>query len=172
MELRGEIIQLNISKGGLPKRPVTAASSFCGRLGLAGDEHAHPTIHGGPEKAILLIAVETLDELAARGYPVYPGAMGENLTTRGLDLRNLRVGDRLRAGTALIEITRPRDPCTQLDVYGPSLKHEIYDDQVRLKDPDSPRWGMSGLYAAVAEEGEVRAGDAIELVRRVGADYR
>jgi MOSC domain-containing protein YiiM len=162
--LRGEIVQLNISKGGLPKRPIAAGICFCGSLGLAGDEHAHPSIHGGPLKAILLIAVETLDELEARGYPVYPGAMGENLTTRGIDLRCLRVGDRLRAGAAELEITRPRGPCTQLDVYGPLLKYEVYDEQVRQQSPESPRWGMSGLYTSVIKEGEVRVGDAIELI--------
>ncbi len=158
----GQIVQLSISDGGLPKHPIPTA--FAGHLGLRGDRHSHPQIHGGPRKAILLIAAEILDELEARGYPVFPGAMGENLTSRGIDIRTLRIGDSLRAGQAVLEITQPRGPCKALDVFGPSLKAEIYDEQVRGKDTSSPRWGMSGLYAAVVEEGEIRIGDTIDRI--------
>jgi MOSC domain-containing protein YiiM len=133
-------------------------------MGLESDGHAHPAIHGGPRKAVLLIASETVEALAARGYPVFYGALGENLTTRGIDIHALRIGDRLRAGGALLEITQPRGPCSQLDVYGPSIKGEIYDQRVKRLDATSPRWGMSGLYASVIEPGEVWPGDAIELV--------
>ena len=163
--MQGTIIQLNVSLGGLPKRAVP--SGFITPLGLEGDAHAHPAIHGGPAKAILLIAAETVEALAARGYPVFFGALGENLTTRGLDLRALRIGDRLKAGGAILEITRPRGPCSQLDVYGESLKTEIYDPQVKALDPRSPRWGMSGLYAAVVEPGPVEAGDIIAVVGKL-----
>jgi MOSC domain-containing protein YiiM len=138
---------------------------FIDTLGLQGDSHGRPSIHGGPRKAILLIAAEIVDELAARGYPVFYGALGENLTTQGIDIRALRVGDRLRAGAAVVlEITQPRGPCTALDVYGASIKDEIYDRRVRLLDAKSARWGMSGLYASVVQPGEVHPGDAIELV--------
>ena len=160
--MQGTIIQINRSPGGLPKRAIP--SGFITPLGLEGDLHAHPEIHGGPNKAILLIAAETVEALARRGYPVFFGALGENLTTRGLDLRSLRIGDRLKAGGATIEITRPRGPCGQLDVYGESLKSEISDPQVRALDPRSPRWGMSGLYASVVEPGPVQAGDIIAVV--------
>lgn len=158
----GTILQINISPGGLPKRPV--AEGFLAALGVEGDRQAHPEIHGGPRKAVLLIAAETVETLAARGYPVYFGALGENLTTRGLALRGLRIGDRLRAGGALVEITQPRGPCTQLDVYGTSIKAEIYDPRVKARDPSSPRWGMSGFYASVIEPGAVRPGDIIAVV--------
>jgi len=137
---------------------------FIDTLGLQGDRHAHPKIHGGPHKAILLIAAEIVDDLTARGYPVFYGALGENLTTRGIDIRVLRVGDRLRAGAAILEITQPRGPCTALDVYGPSIKDEIYDLRVKRLDATSPRWGMSGLYAGVIKPGKVQPGDAIQLL--------
>jgi MOSC domain-containing protein YiiM len=78
-------------------------------------------------QAVLLIAAETIDELKARGYPVFYGALGENLTTRGLDRRQLRIGQQLRAGGAVLEITKVRGPCAALDVYGPAIKQEIYD---------------------------------------------
>jgi MOSC domain-containing protein YiiM len=161
--LLGEVVQINISPGGLPKFPVS--EGLISTFGIEGDVQAHPKIHGGPRKAILLIASEVVDELAARGYPVFYGALGENLTTRGIPIRDLRIGDRLRAGDALLEITQPRGPCTALDAFGESLKTEVYDTRVKALDPESPRWGMSGFYARVIEEGVVRVLDTV-LLRR------
>ena len=130
--MQGTIIQINISPGGLPKRPIPQGR--IGPEGLEGDAHAHPEFHGGLRKAVLLIAAEVVDDLAARGYPVFYGALGENLTMRGLDVRGLRVGDRLRAGSATLEITQLRVPCSQLDVYGDSLKGDLYDARVKAGD--------------------------------------
>jgi MOSC domain-containing protein YiiM len=161
--LLGEVVQINISPGGLPKFPVS--EGLISTFGIEGDVQAHSKIHGGPRKAILLIASEVVDELAARGYPVFYGALGENLTTRGIPIRDLRIGDRLRAGDALLEITQPRGPCTALDAFGESLKTEVYDTRVKALDPESPRWGMSGFYARVIEEGVVRVLDTV-LLRR------
>jgi MOSC domain-containing protein YiiM len=163
--MQGIIVQINVSPGGLPKRPVSGG--FLASLGIAGDDHAHPRIHGGPRKAILLIAAEVVEALAGRGYPVFFGAMGENLTTRGIDVRQLRIGDRLRAGGALLEITQPRGPCPALDIYGETLKHEIYDQQVKALDHTSPRWGMSGFYASVVEPGPACPGDIIAVVAQL-----
>jgi MOSC domain-containing protein YiiM len=159
--LPGTIVQVNISPGGLPKRAV--AGGLITPLGIEGDLHAHPSIHGGPRKAILIIASEIVEELTARGYPLFYGAMGENLTTRGIPIRGLRIGDQLRAGGALLEITQPRGPCTALDVYGESLKTDVYDARVKALDPDSPHWGMSGFYTRVLTPGPVRADDIIEV---------
>ena len=156
------ILQINVSPGGLPKRAISRGIVM--PLGLEGDGHAHPAIHGGPRKAILLIAAETVDELKTRGYPLFYGAMGENLTTGGLDYRELRIGTQLRAGGAVLEITQPRGPCSALDIYGPSLKNEIYDPQVKAHDHTSPRWGMSGLYASVVTPGAVGPGDIIAVL--------
>jgi MOSC domain-containing protein YiiM len=155
----GTIVQVNASRGGLPKRAVPGG--FISEEGLEGDEHAHPGIHGGARKAILLAAAEVIDDLAARGYPLFYGALGENLTMLGIPVRQLRIGDRLAAGDALLEITQPRGPCSALHVYGESLKSEIYDARVEALDPDSPRWGMSGFYARVLEPGRVRTNDSI-----------
>ena len=160
--MTGTIVQVNISAGGLPKRAVSRG--LITHLGIEGDAHAHPAIHGGPRKAILLIASEAIEQLRANGYPLFPGALGENLTTLGIDVRELRIGDRIRAGGALLEITQPRGPCLQLDVYGTALKGDISDDRVRRLDRTSPRWGMSGFYASVVTPGPVRAGDIIAVV--------
>jgi MOSC domain-containing protein YiiM len=160
--MRGVIVQVSTSLGGLPKRAIPGG--LITPLGLEGDLHAHPDIHGGPRKAILLASAETIEELTARGYPLFYGALGENLTTRGIDVRQIRIGDRLRAGGALLEITQPRGPCSALDAYGASIKAEIYDARVKALDPASPRWGMSGWYAAVIEPGPVRPEDIIAVV--------
>jgi MOSC domain-containing protein YiiM len=76
----------------------------------------------------------------------------------------LKPGDRERAGAATLEITQPRGPCNQLDIYGPAIKGEIFDRRVKDGDSSSPFWGMSGWYTAVREPGLARAGDAIEVV--------
>ena len=163
--MTGSILQISISPGGLPKRPIP--EGYITPLGLEGDDHAHPEFHGGPTKAILIIAAEVLDELKAGGYPVFYGAMGENLTTRGIDYRQLRIGDQLRAGGALLEITQTRVPCSQLDVYGASLKTDIWDRQVKAGDYTSPRWGMSGFKCSVPQSGPVRPGDIIAVVAKL-----
>lgn len=159
--MNGTVIQVNRSLGGVPKYPV--AEGLLTPLGVEGDFCAHPQIHGGPRQAVLLIAAEAVEELIARGYPLFFGALGENLTTRGLDRRLVRIGQRLRVAEALLEITKVRAPCATLDVYGPAIKQEIYDKLVKAGDPQSARWGLSGFYAAVIEPGRVRAGDAIAL---------
>jgi MOSC domain-containing protein YiiM len=156
------IISINISHGGIPKRPI--AAGMITPFGLAGDACAHPEIHGGLQQAVLLIASETIDELKARGYPVFYGALGENLTTRGLDRSELRVGHQLRAGGAVLEVTKLRGPCAALDVYGPAIKEEIYDARVKAGDTSSPRWGMGGFYARVVQAGPVRTDDAILML--------
>ena len=159
----GQVIQVNVSRGGVPKRPVESAQA--GPLGIAGDLCANPHVHGGPQKALLLVASEVIQELTARGYPLFHGALGENLTTAGLDHRAWRAGQRYRVGSeVIIELTKPRGPCRTLDVYGEQLKLDIYDDAVKAGDVSSPVWGMSGFYAAVITGGAIHAGAPVLLV--------
>jgi MOSC domain-containing protein YiiM len=163
--MEGTIVQVNISPGGLPKRATTGG--MITPLGIEGDLHAHPQIHGGPRKAILLIAAEVVDDLVERGFPVFYGALGENLTTRGIDVRDLRIGDQIRAGGAYLEITQPRGPCSALDIYGETLKHELYDRKVKALDYSSTRWGMSGFYASVVSPGPVGPGDPVVVAAKL-----
>ena len=158
----GTIVQVNVSLGGIPKRPVAAA--LITPLGLSGDRHAHPQIHGGPNQAVLIVTAEAIEELQANGYPLFYGALGENLTTRGLDRRQFRTGQQLRAGAALVEITKVRGPCATLNVYGPGIQQQIYDERVRKGDVNSPLWGLSGFYARVIRSGWVHPDDPIAVV--------
>src|SRR5579864_2152975 len=127
--ITGSILQINISPGGIPKRPIPEASVTA--EGISGDRWAHPDIHGGPKQAVLLITSEGIEELIAQGYPLFNGALGENLTVTGLDRRQMRVGQRYRAGDVFLELTKLRSPCATLDLYGPSVKQAVYDSQVR-----------------------------------------
>ena len=161
----GRILQINISPGGIPKRPIAEGEAT--PEGIRGDSWAHPQIHGGPQKAVLLITMEGIRELIAQGYPVYPGALGENLTIEGLDRREMRIGQRYLAGEVLLELTRIRVPCATLDIYGPEIKQAIYDAQVKAGDPSSPRWGLSGFHARVLHAGVLHPRDIIRLVDQV-----
>jgi len=135
-----------------------------GPLGIAGDDHDHREIHGGPGQAVLLIASESIAELAAQGYPLYPGALGENITTQGVDRRLWRTGQRWRVGQAIVEFTKVRGPCETLSVYGPGIQKAMYDAQVNAGDPSSPRWALSGFYASILQPGIIRPGDPISLL--------
>ncbi len=157
--VRGVICQLNISKGGMPKTPILQGEATA--AGLAGDVQRNRRYHGGPEKALLLVTQGSLDELVALGYPVYPGAMGENLTVTGLDRRELRSGQRFRAGDAVIELTTLRQPCRHLDVYGPGIQRAVYQ---KNGSPGTGPWAMAGFYCRVSHPGFISTGDIIELI--------
>ena len=158
----GSLLQINISPGGIPKRPIPEA--IVTSEGIRGDGWAHPDIHGGPNQALLMITSEGIDQLIAQGLPLFPGALGENLTTLGIDRRHMRLGQRYRVGEVFLELTKRRAPCATLNVYGPGIQHAIFDAQVKAGDPARPRWGLSGFYARVLKGGAIRPGDPIALV--------
>jgi MOSC domain-containing protein YiiM len=158
----GTVLQVSISRGGVPKHAVPEGD--IGPHGITGDSNAHPEIHGGPQQAILVISSEAIAELIALGYPLYPGALGENITTVGLDRAQWRTGQRWRIGQSIVEFTSVRAPCSQLSVYGPGILKAVYDAEVQAGEPSSPRWAMSGFYARVVQPGLVRPGDPISLL--------
>jgi MOSC domain-containing protein YiiM len=156
------VLQISVSRGGVPKRPVLFGE--IGKLGVAGDQQAHPEFHGGPRQALLLITSEGIEELKSAGYPLYPGALGENITTAGLNRRKIRLGQRYRIGEVIVEITRVRRPCEQLSPYGDGIQKAVYDPEVKAGNTASPLWGLSGFYASVVQPGTVRPGDTITLL--------
>lgn len=159
--MTGTIVQVSISAGGVPNHAIGEATVTAG--GIVGDAWRYP-FHGGPKRAILLMTSEGIETLAAQGFRVYHGALGENLTTRGLDRGLLRLGQRFRAGDVVIELKQLRLPCETLSVYGTGIQAAIYDIRAQAGDVTSPVWGMSGFYASVVEPGILRPGDSIALL--------
>jgi MOSC domain-containing protein YiiM len=142
---------------GIFKEPVAGAVRVRG-VNLEGDRQADLTVHGGRDKAVYAYAAEHYDywrnELPEMDLPY--GMFGENLTTTGLFETDTCIGDRLRIGSVLFEVTQPRLPCYKLGL-------KFGRDDIIKKFLQSER---SGIYFAVLEEGEIRAGDAIEVVSR------
>lgn len=146
------------------KLPVEHAVAV-GAMGLAGDEQADRTVHGGIDKAVHHYPA---DHYAWwRGHlgdvPLLdaPGAFGENISTTGLDETNVFLGDRFRLGTALVEVSQARQPCWKLD-------HRFGTKGVMAHVVKTRR---TGWYYRVLEPGQVRAGDSLELVQRPYPDW-
>jgi MOSC domain-containing protein len=110
-------------------------------------------------RQVHLIHAELHDELRARGFGVGSGQMGENVTTRGVDLLGLPVGARLHlGGQAVIEVTGLRNPCKQLDGVLPGLMKAVLD-----RDAEGNLVRKAGVMAIVLAAGEVHVGDAIGI---------
>ncbi|MEA2710653.1 MAG: hypothetical protein QOF78_3254 [Phycisphaerales bacterium] len=148
--MKPSLAQLNVSKGGVPKRPVDTARVT--RDGVEGDAQKNLKYHGGPNRAVCIFSTELYAELRGEGIDVDRGAFGENFTTEGIDLRSLAKGDRLRVGDCLVEITDVRVPCNTLKKWSAKLPSAIV--------------GRSGWVAKVVAEGVVKPGDAIEVLQR------
>ncbi len=111
-------------------------------------------------RQVHLIYAELHDELNAAGFDVSPGLMGENITTRGLDILALPAGSRLHiGGSAIIEVTGLRDPCWQLDELRPGLMAATLE-----RDEDGELVRKAGIMAVVTASGDVAPGDAIRVV--------
>ena len=161
--MTGTLAQINRSNGGMPKRAI-ASPVMLDYEGVAGDWQRDRWHHGGPDKAVLMIDAGLIDSLSARGFPVFYGALGENLTVSGFDPRVWRAGQRYRVGAeAVIELTTLRVPCSNLNVYGPGIHGELYDAQCKAGDVASARWAFGGFYARVIHPGLISAGAPVIL---------
>ena len=147
--MRATLAQLNVSPGGMPKLPILQA--MVTRDGVEGDWQKNRKYHGGPDRAVCLYSQELYAWLRGQGIAVRGGDIGENFTTAGLDLQSLSKGDRLRVGACIIEITDVRELCSQLKKWDPRLSKMLL--------------GHSGWMAKVIQEGLVRPGDSVELIR-------
>lgn len=152
----GRVLQVNVSPGGVPKLPVAAAR--VGRQGLEGDAHDHDAVHGGPHRAVCLMAIEAIERVQADGHVgVEPGAVGENLTTSGIELALLPVGTRLAVGDdVVLEVSAPANPC---DVIKGAFRGGKSGRISILLHPTDSR-----MYARVLAEGRVRPGDTIRVL--------
>ncbi len=139
----GRVVALSTSlRKGQPKRNAPRAR-FVQDWGIEGDVHA-----GTWHRQVSLLAIESIETMRAAGLHVRPGAFAENVTTENIDLPALRVGDRLRVGAALLEITQIGKECHQ--------RCAIYE---QAGDCVMPR---EGIFARVIEGGVVEVGDAVE----------
>ena len=138
-------------------------------LGVEGDAHAGETVKHRSRVArdpsqpnlrqVHLIHAELFDELAEAGFAIVPGQLGENVTTRGLDLLALPTGTRLRLGVdAVVEVTGLRNPCAQLEGISHGLMSAVLD-----RDEQGGLVRKAGVMGIVLAGGEVQAGDAIQV---------
>ncbi|HJZ93194.1 MAG TPA: MOSC domain-containing protein [Gemmataceae bacterium] len=152
VDWRGGTVRTSIFKSPVPGRVRVTT------LNLEGDQQSDLTVHGGIDKAVYAYPSEHYafwrEELPGDDLPW--GAFGENFTTEGLLEDSVRIGDRLRVGSTEFVVTQPRMPCFKLGI--------------RFGRPDMVkrflRSRRNGFYLSVAQEGEVTAGDSIELIAR------
>lgn len=145
---------------GIHKQPVQGAVQVS-KLGLAGDEQADLSVHGGLGKAVYAYPSEHYAFWVAqrramlkREEPLPPGSMGENLTLQGVLESDVWVGDRLHVGSVVLEVTEPRSPCFKFNAKM-GFSHAA---KMMLQA------GCSGFYLRVLQTGEISAGDAVALV--------
>ena len=143
----------------IAKAPVTGPVAIA-KLGLAGDEQADLSVHGGPDKAIHHYPLDHYGwwraQLGEHPLLTAAGAFGENISTLGLTEDGICLGDRFRLGTALVEVSQGRQPCWKLG-------HRFARAEVTAMVVTSRR---SGWYYRVLEAGQVAAGDSLELLDR------
>jgi len=150
-------------------KPNVESIRLVAGLGVEGDAHAGETIKHrsrvkvDPTQANLrqvhLIQAELFEELSAKGFSVAPGEMGENVTTRGIDLLALPVGTRLRLGaSAVVELTGLRNPCVQIDRFQKGLLAAVVE-----RDGGGEVVRKAGVMGIVLSGGEVRPGDPIAV---------
>ena len=150
-------------------KPPADAIELVAGFGVRGDAHAGATVRhrylvrkdpDAPNlRQVHLVHRELFDELAAKGFSVAPGDIGENVVTSGVDLLRLPVGTRLRLGDeAVVELTGLRNPCAQLDSFQPGLMAAVLG-----RTPEGAPVRKSGVMSVVLRGGVVRPGDAIRV---------
>jgi MOSC domain-containing protein YiiM len=156
MSHEGRIVQISISAGGVPKRPVDEARVTA--AGIDGDGHRNTRYHGGPDRALCLYSIERIRALAAEGHPIVPGSIGENVTIEGLEWNDVAPGTRIRLGErVVIEVTRYTSPCFNITASFTD------GDYSRVSQKHQP--GSSRVYAQVLTEGVIRRNEPVRLLK-------
>lgn len=164
----GEVVAVSrCPTHGLSKVPQSEIMLLEG-LGVEGDAHAGTTVQhlyrirldrNAPNLAqVHFLPVELFDEMAALGYALAPGALGENVLTRGLDLAAMPTGATFRIGEAIVEISGVRDPCKKIDALGKGLAKAMFG-----RTPEGGVLRKAGIMGVVRRGGALRAGDAIAV---------
>ena len=150
LEWKGKVVRTSIFKS-----PATGRVRVA-KLNVEGDQQSDLSVHGGPDKAVYAYPSEHFAfwRTELPGIDLGWGVFGENFTTAGLLEETLHIGDRLRVGSAEFVVTQPRMPCFKL-----GIRFNRSDMVKRFLQS-----GRTGFYFAVLKEGEVAAGDSIELL--------
>lgn len=146
--ITGTVVGCFAGDGGVPKEPRRHVD--IGFDGVAGDRQDDRKHHGAPFQAVCLWSAEVIGAFQAAGHPLAPGRAGENLTLDGLPWAQVRPGVRLRAGTALLEVSAPATPCAKNARW-------FLDGRFDLMHAD--RGPVSRMYATVLEPGSAAIGD-------------
>jgi MOSC domain-containing protein YiiM len=151
--MNGRLLSIQISNGGVPKRPIAFARVT--EQGLEGDRQRDLRYHGGPLRAVSLYSAEAIEALRAEGHPIAPGSAGENLTILGLEWARLSLGDRLSfQGGVELELTSLAAPCRK-------LKHCFLGGAfTRISAEKHPGW--SRFYAKVLSPGLLVTGGELK----------
>lgn len=168
-DTRAVVTAVSRSDGHTFSKATQPAVRLVAGLGVEGDAHSGATVKhrsrvardpGQPNlRQVHLMHGELHDELGAAGFTVGPGDLGENVTTRGIDLLALPAGTRLRLGAAaVVEVTGLRNPCVQLDRFQQGLTAAVLG-----RDDSGELVRKAGVMAVVLAGGEVRRGDAIAV---------
>jgi MOSC domain-containing protein YiiM len=148
------LYQINISDGGVPKRPVLEA--VITKTGVEGDQQRNLNVHGGLDRALCLFSQDLIERLQDEGHSIEAGSSGENLTLAGLEWEKLKPGNRLHVGPDVqVEIMSYTTPCDQ------NAQWFRDRDIKRISQKKNPGW--SRLYAKVLHEGVVRPGDEVTI---------
>jgi MOSC domain-containing protein YiiM len=138
------------------KEPISGRVAVRG-VNIEGDDQADRAVHGGPDRALYAYAAEDTEWWERElGRELGPGTFGENLTLRGIDVTGARVGERWRIGTVVLEVTSPRIPCWK-------LARKMEDPRFIKRFTQA---GRPGAYLRIIDEGELAAGDEVEIVER------
>ncbi|MES2632865.1 MAG: MOSC domain-containing protein [Pseudomonadota bacterium] len=167
---RGSVVAVHSSAAHSFSKFAEDSIELVAGLGVRGDAHAGHTVkHRSRVKRdplapnlrqVHLIHAELFDELMAIDHAVWPGEMGENITTRGVDLLALPTGARLRIGSdAVVEVTGLRNPCSQIDKFQRGLMAAVLG-----RDERGELVRKAGVMGVVIASGEVRAGDTVEVL--------
>ncbi len=167
--MQGRVMAVAASPGHEFSKPVLARITLLAGLGVQGDAHCGELVkHRSRVKAnpnqpnlrqLHLIPAERLALLREQGFDVTPGALGENVTTEGVDLFALPRGTRLHlGGTAVVEVTGLRNPCHQIDTFQKGLMKATLE-----RAPDGALLLRAGIMAVVLEGGDLAPGDALRV---------
>jgi MOSC domain-containing protein YiiM len=151
--MAGKLVSINRSNGGVPKLPVSECRVT--ESGLEGDRQRDLRFHGGPDRAVCLYPLESIEALQREGHPIAPGTIGENLTISGIDWSLMVPDARLEVGEVELQLVKFAPPCANI---AGSFRE---GDFSRVAQKVNPGW--SRICARVLSGGVIKVGDPVRI---------